>query len=1041
MRLADLPIQRPVATVMLLVSLLVLGAVAIPRLPLDFMPMVEPPFIMVVVPFPGSHPLEGLREVVQPLEEELATIPELTRLNADAEPGESRIYMNFDWGVNLDIKKMEVREAIDRVRHELPDGIPDVYVRTFKGGPGDGAMIQGRISAVRDLSESYALLDRRIRRPIERIQGVASVQFDGVAPQEVRIDIDPFALVQHGVAPQQIVMRLQAANVDMDLGATHGDQLRYDVRSLGRFQSLDQIRDLKLSDDADLRIRDVARVEMREPYLNYGRHLDGDFAIGIQVFKEPTANTVDTADAVMARIEEIKRDPELKGISLLVWLNSGDEIRKSLQGLRNAGIFGGLLAIAVLFAFLRRISTTLIVAVAIPFSLVVACGIMYMLGTVLNVLTMLGLMVGVGMLVDNAVVVIENIYRRQGQGMPARDAARIGAREVTLAVTAATATTIIVWSWLFTIERGHMFIYIGAVALTLCLAVVCSLLISLTFIPLAAARLVPKREVTPGFVLKRMVPAYRAMLGWTLRHRVAALMGLLVLAGSAAIPITFIEKSGQPRERERDVSIYYRSLDPTSKETMEEHVNRIESWVESRREELGYSNLYSWYSEEHGAVTRVYLPWERVNLTAIQELREKLQDGLPEIAGVKLEVGDRERFRHGGGDRQMVTVALHGEDPEYLRELATDIEIMLRDVEDVREVFGPTITGQHEARILIDPAKTSHLGLTPRQVADTVAFTFRGRNLRRFKGEYGEIEMLLGLPEDRQPGLAALTSMPVPVGDGRLVPLEAFAEVSLNRTEREIEREDRRTTQWINVEFPKEVTVEVAKERVDEKMAGVVLPDGYSWDWGQWGHDRDEALGIMFYGILLSLGLVLLLMAALFESFSQPFAIFITLPLAFFGAFWVLWLLGYQLEVVAFMGLIILIGMVVNNGIVMVDHVNNLRREGKERIEALVEGCGDRLRPILMTAITTVFGLTPLAMSGFTVAGVYVDSMAVAIIGGLASSTIFTLIALPVWYTTVEDIGSVALRAFPRRGRRRGPHVPRSRGVLAGEPEPGDLSS
>jgi HAE1 family hydrophobic/amphiphilic exporter-1 len=657
--------------------------------------------------------------------------------------------------------------------------------------------------------------------------------------------------------------------------------------------------------------------------------------------------------------------------------------------------------------------------VAIPFSLVVACGIMFLLGTVLNVLTMLGLMVGVGMLVDNAVVVIENIHRRQGQGMPAREAARVGAREVTMAVIAATATTIIVWSWLFTIEPGPMFIYIGAVALTLCLAVVCSLVISLTFIPLAAARFVPSRQVRPGFVLRRVVPAYRSLLGWTLRHRVLALLGLFLLAGSAAIPIVAIEKSGEPRERERDVSIWYRALDPASKEIMEEHVNLVESWIESRREELGYSNLYSWYSEEHGGVTRVYLPWEGLTDDSLRELREKLQDGLPEIAGVKLEVGDRSRFRHGGGDRRMVTVALHGEDPEYLREIATDVETLLREIEDVREVFGPTISGHQEARILIDPGKASHLGLTPRQVADTVAFTFRGRNLRRFQGTHGEIEMVLGLPEDRQPGLAALTSMPVPVGDGRLVPLGAVAEVQLSRTEREIEREDRKTTQWITVEYPGEITTEEGLARVKEKMAGVVMPEGYTWDEGRWGHDRDDALGIMFQGILLSLCLVLLLMAALFESISQPFAIFITLPLAFFGAFWALWLFGYELEVVAFIGVIILIGMVVNNGIVMVDHVNNLRRQGKGRVEALLEGCGDRLRPVLMTAITTVFGLTPLVVSRFTVAGVYVDSMAVAIIGGLASSTIFTLVALPVWYTTMEDIGSVLLRAFPsRRGSR-----------------------
>ncbi|MCZ6650644.1 MAG: efflux RND transporter permease subunit [Acidobacteria bacterium] len=1018
MAFSDLPIRRPVAVLMLLISLLVLGAVSIPRLPLDFMPLVERPFITVVVPFPGSHPLESLRKVVEPLEEELATISEVESITAQAVPGEAQVTVRFSWSTNLDLKKMEVREAVDRARNELPDEINDIFVRTFQDGPSDGALIEGRISATRDLSESYDLLDRKIRRPLERIQGVASVRLDGVSPQQVRIEVDPLALVRHGVDPQAVLQKLQAANVDTDLGAIHGDLLRYDVRSLGRFRNLDEIRNLTLDADGSLRIRDVAKVSLREPRPDYGRHLDREFAIGVQVFREPTANTVAVSDAVMERIEAITRDPELEGISLLVWMNQGEEIRNSLLALRNAGLFGGLLAVGVLFVFLRRLSTTLIVAAAIPFSIVVACGVMYLTGMVLNVLTMLGLMVGVGMLVDNAVVVIENIHRLQQRGMAPREAARVGAREVTLAVIAATATTLIVWSWLFTIEPNEMYIYIGAVAFTLCIAVACSLLISLTFIPLAAARFVPHREVRPGWIMRRLVPVYRRLLGWTLAHRMLGLMGLVLLAGSAAIPITLIEKTGQPRQREREVSIFYRAHDPITWEAFEMHVNQVEEWLASRRDELGYERLYSFYNDTGFAMTRIYPPAQGLNDAVLNDLREKLRDKLPVIAGVRLEIGDRNRMRHGRGNRNMVPLALHGEDPEYLRQVALEVEALLRGVAGVRDVFGPSISGSQEARVMVDPRRAADLGLTPRQVANVVAFTYRGRSLQRYQGPRGEVEMLLGLDEDLQPGLASLASLPIPTADNRIVPLGSVARVTMGRTEREIEREDRKTSQWVNAEFVDGVTTEEGKERIAAVMRGFALPEGYSWDWGRWGRDRDSTLGIMFQGILLSLVLVFLLMAALFESILQPLAIFITLPLAFFGAFWALWLLGYKLEVVAFIGVIILIGMVVNNGIVMVDHVNKLRREGQARVPALIEGCGDRLRPILMTTITTIFGLLPLVLSRFTVAGIYVESMAVVIMGGLASSTIFTLIALPLWYSTVEDVGSVMGRALPHLRRR-----------------------
>ena len=1021
MTLPDLAIKRPVATLMLLLSLSVLGVVAIPRLPLDFFPIVEPPQINVVVTFPGSHPLEGLREVVIPLEEELATIPGVKRLNGSARSGSAQVSVRFSWSTNLDLKKMEVREAVDRVRPHFPEGVGQVRIQTFLDGPADGALLQGRISAPRDLSESWELLERRILRPLERIKGVAQVRLDGVQPQQVRIEIDPDSLKRHGIDPGDLLVRLQASNLDMDLGAITGEVLRYEVRSVGRFKDLEQIRDLRL-DDANLRIRDVAQVSLTEPPLDYGRHLDGEFALGIDIFKEPTANTVKTVDRIMARIDEIRNDRELQGINLLVWTNQAEEIRQSLRGLLNAGLFGGLLAVIVLFLFLRRVSTTLIVAVAIPFSLVVTCGIMYLIGSGFNVLTMLGLMVGVGMLVDNAVVVIENIHRREGQGLEPRQAARVGAREVGLAVLAATATTVIVWSWLFTIEPGPMVIYMGAVALTLCLAVVSSLLISLTFIPLAAARFVPHRPVRPGFLLRRAVPAYRGLLGWTLRHRLLALAGLVALAGSAAIPIILIEKTGEVSKQQRDVPIVYRVHDPASLEVMEAHVNRVEDWLRGKQEELGYESVYSFYTENSYAMTRIFMPWKNANDSSLRKLREKLVGDLPVIAGVTLNVGDHERFRHGGGggDRRLVNVALHGEDVEYLHDLALDVENRLRGVDGVKEVFGPTVHGQHEARILINSDRARSLGLSPRQIANAVSFTYRGRQLRHFHRAGNEVEMRIGLPRNLRPGLAALDDFAIPRPDATPVPLGSVADVVIERTDQVIEREDRKTTQWVVVEFDRSVTTEVGMERISEQMAGVIRPEGYSWDWGQRGRDRDDALGIMMRGVALSLVLVVLLMAALFESVLQPAAILITLPLAFFGAFWALWLRGHALGPVAFFGVIILIGMVVNNGIVMVDHVNSLRRAGKERVEALIEGCGDRLRPVLMTAITTIFGLAPLAFSRFAVGNVLVDSMAIVIIGGLASSTIFTLVALPVWYTMVEDAVAVFLRALPvRAGHRR----------------------
>jgi HAE1 family hydrophobic/amphiphilic exporter-1 len=533
--------------------------------------------------------------------------------------------------------------------------------------------------------------------------------------------------------------------------------------------------------------------------------------------------------------------------------------------------------------------------------------------------------------------------------------------------------------------------------------------------------------VSGGFLLDRIVPAYRKVLGWTLRHRFVTLAGLLVMAGTAAFPIAVIEKSGEPKVLEREVVISYEIHDPSTKDVLEGYVDQVEGWVESRRDELGFDTMYSWYDENGPDVmTRVYLPKNQITEKAIRRLREGLRRNLPVIPGVTLTVAEREWWRRGRRGERTVRVALHGEDPEFLQTLAFRVEERLRKLPDVKEVLGPSIVGTREARLVVDPDKARAFGVTPNGVADAVGFAFRGQRLRRFEGPNGEIELVVGLPDEARPGLVTLADLPLPAEGGGSIPLSSVAEMELTRTPPYIRRFDRMTTQWVAVQFDEEAVANTKEgmDRVSVAMNEFRLPDGYAWSWGEWGHRHFDSLGTMLRGVLLSLLIVVLLLMALFESFVQPLAIVITLPLAFFGAFWALWIFGFQLDPVAFFGVILLIGIVVNNGIVMVNHVNDLRRQGKERVAALIEGCGDRLRPVLMTAITTVFGILPLGLTAFNVRGAPMGSLATAIAGGLATSTIFTLVGLPVWYTMVEDLWSVVIRTVvPRWSGERSPRT------------------
>lgn len=582
-------------------------------------------------------------------------------------------------------------------------------------------------------------------------------------------------------------------------------------------------------------------------------------------------------------------------------------------------------------------------------------------------------------------------------------------------------------------QRSPLTIYMGSVALTICLAVACSLLISVTFIPLAAARFVPGEPTPLGPLLRRLVPGYRWLLERTLNHRGKTLLALIALAASAYYPIQAIEKTGQPRMRERAVSIRYEVHGPASKETLEGFVDKVEAWVAGQQQQLGYESMYSWYSERRGTLTMVYLHQAEATDANLDRMRETLRGSLPQMPGVTLSIGDRMWWQRGGsGKTRRVAVALHGDEPESLQELAGRVVRHLETLPGVTEVAGPEERGRREVLVKVDPEKAHAVGLSPWAAGEAVGFAYRGRVLRRYQGARGEVEMLLGIPAASRPGLSSLRGLPIPRLGRAAVPLSALASVHVLRVPSSVRRDDRRTTQWVSARLADGLTTEEGQARVKAAMAQVPLPDGTTWDFGSWGRKRGRSLETMTKGVALSLLVVILLLIALFESFTQPLAIVITLPLAFFGAFWALWLGGYDLDAVGFIGVIILIGIVVNNGIVMVDHVNALRREGLERREALLLGCGNRLRPVLMTAITTLVGLIPLAVSGSTVAGAYIDSLAVCVIGGLATSTIFTLVALPVWYTAVEDLGALLTRAIPRRAG--APLAFPSGGVLADEP-------
>ncbi|MDH5239905.1 MAG: efflux RND transporter permease subunit, partial [Gammaproteobacteria bacterium] len=440
----ELALRRPVTTVVVFVALSLVGLLASRLLPLEKFPDIEFPGIFVQIPYEGSTPEEVERLITRPVEEALATLSGVETMFSSSNENQAEIFLQFGWDQSMGAKGIEARAKVDGIRHLLPADVRRVLV--FTGSLGDQPVLQLRISSERDLSNSFEMLDRLLTRRLERIEGVSRVFLQGVDPREIRILLKPDQLAAHGVDIAAIRDLLLGSNFAVSAGKITAGEQRFNVRPSGEFGSIDEISRLAIN-ESGLRLGDVADVELRTPERNYGRHLDRQYAIGVAISKSTGSNMVDVTDKVIAEVEKIGRLPEMQGINIFALDNQGESVRESLSDLLNAGALGGLLAIIVLYLFLRQITTTLIVTAAVPFSLMITLGALYFAGLSLNILTMMGLMLAVGMLVDNAVVVTESIFRHRTENPDNPVEATIsGVKEVGLAVIAGTATTIIVFA-------------------------------------------------------------------------------------------------------------------------------------------------------------------------------------------------------------------------------------------------------------------------------------------------------------------------------------------------------------------------------------------------------------------------------------------------------------------------------------------------------------------------------------------------------------------------------------------------------------------
>lgn len=998
MNLAALSLRRPVTVLMFFVSMVVIGLIAATRLPLEQFPGIDVPFLFVQVPYAGSTPEEIERTITRPVEEALATIPGVQRMTSQSRADEATVMMEFAWSQDVALTAIEARERLDGIRHELPEDLQRLHVLRFSTS--DNPLVRLRIAAPGvDLSNAWAVLEREIKQPLERIPGVARVDLSGIGRPEVQIEVSADRLQAHGIALDQLHEALRRANFAISAGQLDAADMRWSILGDGRWSDVQDIRNVVLNPQG-VRLADVAQVEVRPATLDYARRLDGRPAVGVDVFRERDANLVEVGKQVLARVEQMESSPALHGIQVGLIYNEADSVTSSQRALVHAGLLGTALALLVLFFFLRDWASTLMVSLAIPICTVMTLGLMHFLGLSLNVLSMMGLLLAVGMLVDNAVVVVESIYQyRERQPDQPWHAAIAGTGRVGLAIAAGTLTSIIVFLPNIFGGRTEISVILAHIAIPMSIAHLASWLVAVSLVPMLSSRLPAPRFIGRETMLSRMRSRYGKWVAWTLVHRRLTMAGVALLLIASLVPITQTKTdmfdSAQSRQLmlRWDLNANYRLAE------LETAMLRLERYLDENRDELEVASHYSWYNENGQASTQVTLREGAQAKRSTREIREAMRAGLPHMA-----VG---RIGFDSSDAESdIDISLIGDSAAQLERLSQGVIPLMAGMESLRDVRVAERGGGHELSAHVDRIRAARQGLDANEVADWLAVAIRGMPLKDLRAGERELPVWLRLRDADSQGRHELAALSLRNARGEPVALDSVVQMQSRDAASAIERVNRQTALTIAASLAPGKTMADARAEITAAMGSVELPAGYGWSFGT-GFARDSDAGAqMLFNTMVALLLVYMLMCAMFESMVFPVAIMVTFIFSILGVYWLFWLTGTTFSIMAAIGVLILMGVVVNNGIVMIVHINQLRDDGMTRSAALCTGASERLRPILMTMTTTILGMLPLALTATQAwsDGPAYYPMARALVGGLAFSTLLTLLALPCMYALLDDL-------------------------------------
>lgn len=1013
MPITETSIKRPIATSMVFLIIITLGIIGFRFLPVDLLPPIEYPQLTVSTDYANVGPAEMEQIITEPIENALAGIPGVERVRSSSSEGRSRVTLEFAQSVDVDVAANDVRAALDRVRDNLP---PEAEPpRIWKFDPNNFPIVIIGANSDMNLAELTTVLDREILQRFEQINGVGSIDIWGGIEREVKVDIKRDRLIASGLSTADVQQAIAGDNANLPGGNVNSGVKQLYVRTLGEYESIEQIANTVITtiDQKPIRVKDVAEVTFGYQDLNRVVYIDEQPMARFGIRKQTGANTVAVAENIRQEVELINQ--ERNDLELFVTTDQSEFIQSSIDNVQSSAVWGALLAVVILYIFFRNGSSTFIIAVSIPISIIATFALLYFSDLTLNQMSFGGLALGVGLIVDNAIVVLENIIRlREEEEQDLKPSALIGTKQVAGAIIASTLTTCVIFLPVVFMQTVSGLLF-QELALVVVFALACSLLVALTLVPMLSSRFLTVKKGTTNKkgrfqkFFARMEGKYSLGLEKTLQHKpvVFGVTAVLVIGSFLVIPTIPVELAPQTDADEIDINL--QMADGTNIAVQNLYLKELENIV---RATLPMDDVEYFTTEVRDGRAEVEIAMvpqsERSQSTS--ELAEDIRKNLEgQIPGADIRVSAQSglwimRRIFGGGGAEDLQFELRGYDLEKAYELSQQIKLRVEKLPGIVEVRSGQTEGTPEERILFDREKIANLGLSVREVAQVIQTNIGGSRAGSYRIGGDEYPITVRLrPQDRL-GTLDINNISVNLPGGGVIPVSSVIVKESGRGPEDINRINGQRVTNITANLESGVALGEAVEIIQEELADFPLPEGFTIVYGGEYEEQQKAAADFSMSIIMALILIYMVMAGQFERFLDPLIVMFSVPLAMIGVIPALLITGTTLNIQSLMGMIMLVGIVVNNAIVLVDYINLMRREkGLPVVEAVIESGRLRLRPILMTTLTTVLGLLPLSF-GLGAGAEIQASLARVVIGGLTASTLVTLVFIPVVYVTADTI-------------------------------------